>query len=594
MCVYFSILSLSLSLSQELLLSPTYFNSSLKKKKKRPPMPPKKAAPKAASAKKAKTPAKAAPAKAAPAKAPPAKKAAEKRPRSSSSSTASPPPGPASKVAKTASTTAASIVRPPTDEYYKGGGTVYLEGATPWAVKLNQTNIGHNNNKYYIIQLIEEGSGYAVFTRWGRVGESGAHDTFTGDLENAKKKFCAKFKDKTKNDWLAVRTDHSTFVPAPGKYDLVETDNSAAPAAPAGAVAPTGETIKYKPSKLAPPLQAVLNIIFSRDMFKQQMKEKNIDAERMPLGKLTKAQIARGYEALEAVEEELAKARPDQAKLKELSSRFYTIIPHDFGRMVPPAIASAEMVKDKYDLLNMLNDIQIAVAMDEAASAVKTEENPLDKQFKELHCGLTFVDPSSAEYAMIERYTANTQGYRKCKIRRLFSVDRAEDKKRMQAEHGKEREGRYLLWHGTNIAVVAAILKTGLRIMPHAGGRVGRGLYFASENGKSSAYVGCAGKTGVMFLVEVCMGDTIHRITKDDSSLNADKVASLKATSVLACGRQEPSSSVRVKGEWGDIIVPQGKPEPVKEYATSSFSQSEYLVYQESRARIKYLLEMEF
>lgn len=47
-------------------------------------------------------------------------------------------------------------------------------------------------------------------------------------------------------------------------------------------------------------------------------------------------------------------------------------------------------------------------------------------------------------------------------------------------------KNRKLLWHGTNIAVVVAILKTGLRIMPHSGGRVGKGIYFASENGKSA------------------------------------------------------------------------------------------------------------
>lgn len=47
---------------------------------------------------------------------------------------------------------------------------------------------------------------------------------------------------------------------------------------------------------------------------------------------------------------------------------------------------------------------------------------------------------------------------------------------------------RKLLWHGTNMAVVAAILTTGLRIMPHSGGRVGKGIYFASENSKSAGY----------------------------------------------------------------------------------------------------------
>ena len=73
------------------------------------------------------------------------------------------------------------------------------------------------------------------------------------------------------------------------------------------------------------------------------------------------------------------------------------------------------------------------------------------------------------------------------------------------------------MWHGTNVAVVVAILKTGLRIMPHSGGRVGKGIYFASENSKSAGYVGTAndGKQniGIMFLNEVALGRE-HHITQ--------------------------------------------------------------------------------
>ena len=44
---------------------------------------------------------------------------------------------------------------------------------------------------------------------------------------------------------------------------------------------------------------------------------------------------------------------------------------------------------------------------------------------------------------------------------------------------------RVLLFCSTKtVAVVAAIIKSGLRIMPHSGGRVGKGIYLASENGK--------------------------------------------------------------------------------------------------------------
>lgn len=71
-------------------------------------------------------------------------------------------------------------------------------------------------------------------------------------------------------------------------------------------------------------------------------------------------------------------------------------------------------------------------------------------------------------------------------------------------------DNRRLLWHGTNIAVVAAILKAGLRIMPHACGRVGRGLYLASEQSKSAAYVTC-GRRGKDFIGVSMSVNQIHQ-----------------------------------------------------------------------------------
>lgn len=34
---------------------------------------------------------------------------------------------------------------------------------------LNQTNIGQNNNKFYVIQVIKSGNTYYTWNRWGRV-----------------------------------------------------------------------------------------------------------------------------------------------------------------------------------------------------------------------------------------------------------------------------------------------------------------------------------------------------------------------------------------------------------------------------------------
>lgn len=93
-----------------------------------------------------------------------------------------------------------------------------------WDCMLNQTNIGHNNNKYYVIQMLQRNPGrYHVWNRWGRVGEPGqkAMKGPFSSMEPAEKEFKKKFTDKTKNKW----ENRDNFVPVPGKYTLLEMDD---------------------------------------------------------------------------------------------------------------------------------------------------------------------------------------------------------------------------------------------------------------------------------------------------------------------------------------------------------------------------------
>ena len=70
----------------------------------------------------------------------------------------------------------------------------------------------------------------------------------------------------------------------------------------------------------------------------------------MPLGDLSKAQIAKGFEILEQLEDALEK-KASKSDLENLSSRFYTAIPHAFGRKRPPIISDTEMLQKKFDML---------------------------------------------------------------------------------------------------------------------------------------------------------------------------------------------------------------------------------------------------
>ncbi|XP_030425576.1 protein mono-ADP-ribosyltransferase PARP3 isoform X1 [Gopherus evgoodei] len=462
---------------------------------------------------------------------------------------------------------------------------------------LNQTNIGNNNNKFYIIQLIAHNGSYSCWNRWGRVGEVGQSKLSPfPSLEAAKKDFEKKFREKTKNSWA----ERENFVAHPGKYTLIEVQHGAEEEQEVTMKVDSvdgGKCFKQRtlPCSLDKATQELVSLIFSNDMFKEAMQTMNIDVKKMPLGKLSKQQIAKGFEALEAIETALQEQPLSCRQLEELSSRFYTIIPHSFGRARPPPINTQEIVQAKKDMLLVLADIELAQSLQaqkKEEEEVKVEEvpHPLDKDYELLKCELTLVDPALEDYQVIQTYVEKTGvSHRKVKILNIWKVKREGESERFKAHDNLEN--RRLLWHGTNVAVVAAILKSGLRIMPHSGGRVGKGLYFASENSKSVGYVSCTSQgVGIMFLNEVALGKE-YRITQDDSSL---RKAPPGYDSVIACGRTEPDPACdrELMVEGRKVLVPQGKPIPMAKYQDSSFSQSEYLIYQESQCQIRYLLQL--
>mmetsp|Transcript_19383 Transcript_19383/g.41946 ORF Transcript_19383/g.41946 Transcript_19383/m.41946 type:complete len:849 (-) Transcript_19383:893-3439(-) len=471
-------------------------------------------------------------------------------------------------------------------------------------VMLNQTDISANKNKFYVAQLVCSGGQYYLWTRWGRVGESGATQ-MNGpmDLQDGIKEFKSKFRAKTGNNF----DDRDNFVPQAGKYELIslaikkeEEEEDVKPPMPAAAAARGGKVkIKDEPGtssgpatcSLDPTTRSFIEFIFSDELFSGAMTSMELDISRMPLGRLSEAQVKRGMDVLEEIEEEI-QGRARRAELQKLSSKFYQVVPHSFGRRVPPVIDSLDTVQQKFDLCNVLMDIEAAQQM--VTSSGQAAVHPADAKYAELKADLTLVKPGTDEHKRITTYMKNTmsKGYHgKTSVRDVWRVDRHNESARFKA-HDK-LGNRKLLWHGTNAAVVAAILKSGLRIMPHSGGRVGSGIYLASESGKSVWYVrsGIApgGKAlGVMFLVEAALGKEAS-ITRDDPSLKAPPKG---FDCVVARGSQEPdpSQDEEITLDGKPVTVPLGVPKPVQQYSGSSFSNSEYLLYQESQHRIRYVM----
>lgn len=97
---------------------------------------------------------------------------------------------------------------------------------------------------------------------------------------------------------------------------------------------------------------------------------------------------------------------------------------------------------------------------------------------------------------------------------------------------------------------------------------------------------------GVMFLVEAALGKE-HQVTKDDPNL---KCPPKGFHSVVAMGRIEPnaSSDMTLSIDGNEVIVPQSKPVPRKSSAMSSFTESEYVLYNDSQHKIRFVMAFEW
>lgn len=468
---------------------------------------------------------------------------------------------------------------------------VFTEGNDIWDVMLNQTNVMNNNNKYYLIQLLEDNQAkkYYVWQRWGRVGFNGQNNLVTcgPDLEGAKRVFTKKFTDKTKNDW----EDRHNFQKVPGKYDLLIMDYNADKEEKDQVDAPVKEEKPTLESKLDKRIQNLVELICNVQAMEEMLKEMKYDTRKAPLGKLTTDQIKAGYEALKRIDTCIRNS-DFGSKLVKACDEFYTRIPHCFGMKRPPLLRTTEDVKIKLDLLEALGDIQIAVkALQEEEESL---EHPIDKHYKTLHCALKPLDHEHNDFKMISKYLKNTHASTHNQYdMELLDVFALEHEKKDFTDVGN----RMLLWHGSRLTNWVGILSQGLRIAPPeapvTGYMFGKGIYFADMSSKSVNYCFAtrSKNVGILLLSEVSLGKSNELLAAD---YTADKLPS-DCQSVKGMGRIGPDPNDTYTMPDG-VTVPFGKTTEtgVVNPRGYTLNYNEYIVYNTSQVRMRYLVKIKF
>lgn len=481
------------------------------------------------------------------------------------------------------------------DSGYAEVGRVYRAGPHVYSVVLNCVDVTKDKNSFYKIQVIEHETKkeYFLFRAWGRIGcDVGGNSCKRMDSRNdAIENFEQLFKERTGNDFSTVaagnfRRNHGSYFPVEMDYG----DSKVKEEEP---------ELKYsESSKLDKAVQELICFIFDIQRMQRAMKQFELDAEKMPLGKLSKKHISEAMatlKELESVLEVKPSEKPNKKKLIALTNKFYSHIPQSFGDGRVELIDSLKQVEDKNQMLTGLTEIEIAYSM--VSTIDKTSEQlPVDQHYMQLNCAVSVLDTSGTEYTLIQDYVQKTHAVThsnyKLKLRDIFKVQRDEDIKRFKDHKEKERA---LLWHGSRTTNFAGILSQGLRVAPPeaptTGYMFGKGIYFADMSSKAANYcmTDPTNNVGLLLLCEVALGK-MHEIFESDPNLPKGLPEGCDSVKGVGKSMTDPKTHTKIED---NLVVPIGKQVPNKR-VKSQLLYNEFVVYQESQTMIRYIIQAEF
>ena len=139
----------------------------------------------------------------------------------------------------------------------------------------------------------EAGDQFYTHTRWGRVGESGQVKTMGPESrDSALKDFDKKFKAKTGHAW-----EDRAEAPKKGKYTFIEKSYEDEEDEPVKQERESDHQEQVE-SKLPKQTQRLMELIFNQNHFNAVLEGIGYNANKLPLGKLGKPALKKGFESL--------------------------------------------------------------------------------------------------------------------------------------------------------------------------------------------------------------------------------------------------------------------------------------------------------
>lgn len=425
-------------------------------------------------------------------------------------------------------------------------------------VSLNFFDVTKNSNKFYTIEIHEKNGNVRVFTDYGRLGVTSKKEIRrVPDVYSAEHEFDTIKRSKERKGYVEVELAQSNTGSSAAK-ELIDVTK----------IKQDKTTKKTKAkSKLPTEIQEFVKQIFDEaNRTLNTLVKGNVSSDgASPLGKLSLNQINKGKSILQQIAN-ILNSNPNATynDVLALSNEFYRYIPKTFGKKIDlkdMAISSLSKVSDEMDILQFYES---ALSM----GNILLDTTEIDKKYDSLKTDIGVLDPNSKTYKDLVKYVRDSQSKHhrvNLEVKRIFTVDQHNGMK-FDDSVGNVKQ----LFHGTRSANVAAILGSHLKLPNQlkgvyiTGAMFGPGLYFADQSTKSSQY-SCARfggtvnkyKSSFMFVADVALGK-VKEVENSHYFYDA------------------PKGYDSVKGVEGRSLL-----------------HNEYIVYNEERAKLRYIIEFE-
>ena len=420
------------------------------------------------------------------------------------------------------------------------------------------------------------------------------------DLESALKEYNKKFKDKSGLTW-----DERGEEPKKGKYTFLEKnyEDDDDDAGPVKKEEDDDDQSIQTSSSLPMPTQRLIELIFNENHFNSVLENIGYNQEKLPLGKLGKSTIEKGFGHLKELSSLIRHPSLAQNKysisqaeaIEDFTNRYYSTIPHIFGRNRPPMINTSDRLQQEVAMLDTLTDMEVANSIMKTTDSKAKDSgsiSQIDKRFEQLNLNeCSPLDHKSEEYQGLKNYLINTAGHThniRYRLQDIWRIERQGEVDRFsKSEYSSIKDkNRRLLWHGSRTTNYGGILSQGLRIAPPEapvnGYAFGKGVYLADISTKSANYCmsSVSGNHGLLLLCEAELGNPMYELLGGDS-MAQEKSKEAGAIATHGVGRTVPQGWV----DAGDVISKHLEgvlmPDPTKEPSDQKHHPSAYLQYNE-------------